>query len=314
MSAAARQGWLQAALGAAAGATAVAMLLRRRTRSNLQASTEHDSADDPLRRFRKCEAVIRRRNSRVVVVIERCNESHNYSAVLRTAEALGFHHVWVVAPPTLDINAAIAKRQPRRAKNVWTQDEDDLREHVAYAKRASKWLQLRFFADSAACVEALRADGREIWVTDLSQAAVCLTNAKMRLPARLAVVIGTESTGCSPTMLSAADRRIYMPLHGFADSLNLSVAAALLLQRLQDIDDTVVGDMSESERTALRREWYPLMLRPTDDPEEIDRLAASGGVPPLGDLRRTSSHRAGWLSKSVVKSNAERGQANGIGS
>ena len=110
MSAAARQGWLQAALGAAAGATAVAMLLRRRTRSNLQASTEHDSADDPLRRFRKCEAVIHRRNSRVVVVIERCNESHNYSAVLRTAEALGYHHVWVVAPPTLDIDAALAKR------------------------------------------------------------------------------------------------------------------------------------------------------------------------------------------------------------
>ena len=342
---AARQGWLQAALGAAAGAAAAALLLRRRQRSNLHASEELDSADDPLRRFRKTEAVIRRRNSRVVVVIERCNESHNCaarchflqsfglasmapssapstrrsrshtdSAVLRTAEALGYHHVWVVAPPTLDIDAAIAKRQPRRAKNVWKQDEDDLREHVAYAKRASKWLQLRFFADSEACVEALRADGREIWSTDLSQAAVCLTNAKLRLPARLAVVIGTESTGCSPTMLSAADRRIYMPLHGFADSLNLSVAAALLLQRLQDIDDSVVGDMSEAERTALRREWYPLMLRPTDDPEEIERLAASGGVPPLGDLRRTSSHRAGWLSKSVVKSNAERGQANGIGS
>ena len=50
-----------------------------------------------------------RRNSRVVVVIERCNESHNYSAVLRTAEALGYHHVWVVAPPTLDIDAALAK-------------------------------------------------------------------------------------------------------------------------------------------------------------------------------------------------------------
>ena len=79
---AARQGWLQAALGAAAGAAAAALLLRRRQRSNLHASEELDSADDPLRRFRKCEAVIRRRNSRVVVVIERCNESHNYSAVL----------------------------------------------------------------------------------------------------------------------------------------------------------------------------------------------------------------------------------------
>ena len=48
--------------------------------------------------------------------------SHTDSAVLRTAEALGYHHVWVVAPPTLDIDAAIAKRQPRRAKNVWKQD------------------------------------------------------------------------------------------------------------------------------------------------------------------------------------------------
>ena len=35
--------------------------------------------------------------------------SHTDSAVLRTAEALGYHHVWVVAPPTLDIDAAIAK-------------------------------------------------------------------------------------------------------------------------------------------------------------------------------------------------------------
>ena len=127
------------------------------------------------------------------------------------------------------------------------------------------------------------------------------------------VVIGTESTGCSPPMLSAADRRIYMPLHGFADSLNLAVAAALLLQRLQDIDDSVVGDMSEPERTALRREWYPLMLRPTDDPKEIERLAASGGVPPLGDLRRTSSHRAGWLSKTVVKATRRGGRRTGLG-
>ena len=76
----ARQGWLQTALGAAAGGAAAALLLRAQKRSNLQASEELDSADDPLRRFRKCEAVIRRRNSRVVVVIERCNESHNCAA------------------------------------------------------------------------------------------------------------------------------------------------------------------------------------------------------------------------------------------
>jgi tRNA G18 (ribose-2'-O)-methylase SpoU len=31
-------------------------------------------------------------------------------------------------------------------------------------------------------------------------------------------------------MLAAADRRVYLPLHGWADSLNLSVATALVLQ------------------------------------------------------------------------------------
>ena len=85
----ARQNWLQAALGAAAGAAAAALLLRRRLRSNLQASEELDSADDPLRRFRKTEAVIRRRNSRVVVVIERCNESHNCAAQCHFLQSFG---------------------------------------------------------------------------------------------------------------------------------------------------------------------------------------------------------------------------------
>ena len=126
----------------------------------------------------------------------------------------------------------------------------DLREHIAYAERMAKWLELRFFESSEACVAALRADGRDIWVTDLSQAAVCFTNARMRLPKRLAVVIGTESTGCSPTMLAAADKRIYLPLHGFADSLNLSVAAALLLQRLQDVDEKVAEYFEATTVTA----------------------------------------------------------------
>ena len=322
MSTARERGWL--ALGAAGGAVAAALLLRRAPpqrqprpqQAQLQPGTELDpeSTDDPLRRFRKVEAVIRRRTNRVILVIERCNESHNYSAVLRTAEALGYHHVWLVAPPSLDEDIVIGKRQPRKKENVWKVDEEELRGHMAFAKRASKWLALRFFTSSEACVAALRKDGREVWVTDLSQVAVCFTNAKVRLPERLAVVIGTESTGASPTMLNAADKRIYMPLHGFADSLNLSVAAALLLQRLQDVDASVCGDMSEAERTKLRKEWYPLMLRPTHDPREIARLAASGGVPPLGDLRRTSSQRAGWLSPKVVKMNAASGQANGIGS
>ena len=49
----------------------------------------------------------------------------------------------------------------------------------------------------------------------------------MQFPKKLALCFGTESTGATPYLLEQADKRVYLPLTGFADSLNLSVAAAL---------------------------------------------------------------------------------------
>jgi tRNA G18 (ribose-2'-O)-methylase SpoU len=43
--------------------------------------------------LRKAECALRKRTSRLILVIERCTNDHNYSAILRTAEALGIQHV-----------------------------------------------------------------------------------------------------------------------------------------------------------------------------------------------------------------------------
>mmetsp|Transcript_1875 Transcript_1875/g.1988 ORF Transcript_1875/g.1988 Transcript_1875/m.1988 type:complete len:215 (-) Transcript_1875:89-733(-) len=50
--------------------------------------------------------------------------------------------------------------------------------------------------------------------------------------------------------------RVYLPLRGFADSLNLSVATALILHQLLHLCPNVIGDMSQSERRKLRLQWY----------------------------------------------------------
>ena len=55
--------------------------------------------------------------------------------------------------------------------------------------------------------------------------------AGLRVPEKLAIAFGTESVGCTEELLQAADLRVYLPLRGFADSLNLSVAAALVLHQ-----------------------------------------------------------------------------------
>ena len=79
---------------------------------------------------------------------------------------------------------------------------------------------------------------------------------ELRLTLLLLQVFGTEAVGCTAEMLNAADRRVYLPLRGFADSLNLSVATAPVVHQLFVLDPTLVGAMDEDERTALRRRWF----------------------------------------------------------
>ena len=84
----------------------------------------------------------------------------------------------------------------------------------------------------------------------------------MRLPRKLAIVFGTEAVGCTREMLEeGSDLRVYLPLRGFADSLNLSVATALVLHQLFVLDPTVEGDMEPDEHTSLRRQWFGIIRK-----------------------------------------------------
>jgi len=197
-----------------------------------------DAAGLPNRLLRKAETAIQGRTSRVLVVIERCTDEHNYSAVIRTAEALGVQHVWLIDPVDVDLDAVgsddddggggddgerdddeeeeeeeeerAQKKKPGRRTRPWsrTRHGDAARDaHKLFARRANEFTTIREFATTAACVAALREDGRTIWATDLSQRAVCLTESALRaargddatsasasvVPEKLAIVFGTES-------------------------------------------------------------------------------------------------------------------------
>jgi len=94
---------------------------------------------------------------------------------------------------------------------------------------------------------------------DLSQEAEALDvyNPKSNpIPDKIALVMGTEAVGASSYMLEQADKRVYLPLRGYADSLNLSVATALITQALFFMDPSLIGAMSEGERKDLRKSWF----------------------------------------------------------
>lgn len=76
-----------------------------------------------------------------------------------------------------------------------------------------------------------------------------------------------------------------------ADSLNLSVAAALVMTRVLDmIVPEARGDMTEARRAELRVRWYE-ELRRRDDQRAAFEAALALPPAPFDDLRRPNSHR-----------------------
>ena len=261
--------------------------------------------------LRKAETVLTRRTDRLSIVIERSTNSQNYTAVLRTAEALGVQNVYLISPPGWKQNNA------RRKKNRFAADDEEWQNHVAYAKQAQKWLTIQVFKTSQECIDELRRTGHTIWVTDLSQRAEKLlrTANGVAFPSKkMALVIGTESTGASDVMLKAADRRVYIPMNGFADSLNLSVAAALSIYHIFFIYPEIIGDFNAKNLQALRVAWYDTLARNDKEKVEYSRMALQKPpVRPFDDLRRCDQHRTGWTSRKDKRNNLKAGFNVGIG-
>lgn len=247
-------------------------------------NTLMDSPDLDYRLIRKAEAVIQGRTSRLLIVVERCTNDHNYSAILRTAEALGVQNLWIVDPPSMSppivavvgggatTNQVQHVDQHHRPVQRTAAEEAERVSHTLFAQRAQEWLTLRTFRTTTECLSALRDDGYTVWVTDLSQHAVPLDELRTTAQStkldetkenqRLAIVMGTEAVGCSREMLEGADLRVYLPLVGFADSLNLSVATALVVQYILEwVYPAARHYMDESERQTLREAWYPKLAK-----------------------------------------------------
>ena len=244
-----------------------------------------DAPELDLRLLRKAEGVIQKRTSRLVIVIERCTNDHNHSAILRTAEALGIQHVYIIDPPILtdgigniimengnddptstptsNTTPPVLLTNTGHVKLKLTAAEiSERQKHRLFAQNATEWIDIHEYTTTTECLKDLKDQGFQIWATDLSQEAVCMTAKDLRglnqlpLPNQLAIVFGTEAVGCSKEMLEAADLRVYLPLRGFADSLNLSVSTALVIHHLFLLDPSLVGDMSEVERRSLREKWF----------------------------------------------------------
>lgn len=179
------------------------------------------------------EAVLDRRTEQVAVVVEGMVDVGNVSAVMRTADGFGVQRVH-------SIDTAGAYKRSRRT-----------------ARGADKWIDRYRWGTTSACYDALRGDGYRIVAADPSEGAVPIWDAD--LTGRVAIVFGNELEGLSDEARAGADQIVAVPMGGFTESFNISVAAALVLyevNRQRELTLGVSGDLPEEIRARIRAVWY----------------------------------------------------------
>ncbi|MGA7304965.1 MAG: RNA methyltransferase [Rhodothermales bacterium] len=185
----------------------------------------------------RIELVLAQRTRSVIPVIEGVHDLGNIGAVIRSAEGLGYQELHV-------IDRVEKYKRSRRT-----------------SQGAEKWIDLQRWPDAASCVKHLNARGYRIVVTCL-EGGTPIDAFDFTRPT--AIVFGNELEGVSRELLSIADDRLFIPMLGFAQSFNISVAAAVALYHVQRLRVERLGkqgDLSEEEIDALRAVYYSLSVQ-----------------------------------------------------
>ncbi len=200
----------------------------------LEAAELIELLDDQLteRRKQRIDEVVRHRTCTVVPVMDGIYDLGNAAAVLRSAEGLGY----------------------QRAHVIDTQPHQKTSERVTQG--ADKWMDVTRWENPARCIRFLHDRGYRVAATHLD-ADVELADVDFTRPT--ALVFGNEKDGISDEVYQMADVRCVIPIRGFVQSFNISVAAAMSLyeamrQRVAKLG--AQGDLSAEEQRILKAHFY----------------------------------------------------------
>lgn len=158
-------------------------------------------------RYHRLRAVLDRRQGDLTVLMEDVRVPRNLAAILRSCDAVGVFAAHAVWPGGL-----LKISNPASGGN-------------------RKWLPVHEHPTLADALARLKGDGLRILAAHPTPAAAPFREIDFTLPTCL--LVGNEDAGLSPAALAAADGVVAIPMEGMGTSLNVAVAAALLLFEAQ---------------------------------------------------------------------------------
>lgn len=189
------------------------------------------------KRTAKVEKVLRARQDSLMVVLENIHDPHNVSAIFRTCDAVGVPKVSLVY--NIEQFPKIGKKS---------------------SASAFKWVEREKYNSVEECYGDLHSAGFKIFASALNENSKNLID--LDLTEKAAIVFGNEHRGVSIEAAEAADETFMIPMFGMVQSLNVSVAAAVVLyealrQRLAkgmyDKSELINEDLNDKTEAWLKK-------------------------------------------------------------
>ncbi len=159
------------------------------------------------KRYAKLRSVLDRRQPDLTVLLDNVHKPHNFSAIVRSCDAVGAFEAHAVWPDP--------KLKPNHMSSGGT----------------GKWVRVRVHPDLDTAVSSLRENGLQIVAAHPDEDALDFRQVDYTRPT--AILLGAELDGVSDAGLRHADVHVAVPMAGRVESLNVSVAAAILLFEAQ---------------------------------------------------------------------------------
>lgn len=197
----------------------------------------------------KFDEIAAERTRHITVVVENLYQEHNASAVMRSCDCFGIQDLHIIEKGNkFSVNREIAMG-------------------------AGKWVDNHHYFDplfpTKKCITSLKDKGYRIVATTPHTNDILLDELSVKEP--IAVLFGTEQTGLSETALSLADDFVRIPMHGFTESFNISVSAALTMMTLRkklEAETDLNWKLSQEEQIELKINWCKNIIK---NPEIVER-------------------------------------------
>lgn len=197
-------------------------------------------------RWNRFQEVLAERTQYITVVLENIYQPLNASAVLRSVDCFGIQDVHVI-----------------ENYNEFTPDRE-------VAMGSSRWLNIQRYNEeensTLHCIQKLKKEGYRIVATTPHKNNCNLQDFDLT-KGKTALLFGTEMEGLTDVALQESDEFLKIPMYGFTESFNLSVAAGVCLQHLshQLRQEKIDWQLSESAKEQTLLNW----LRYSIDRSEI---------------------------------------------